>query len=406
MATSLLVLRPFGPYAAGASITDPALVAALQSRSDVRIVTGTTPTPSPTPAPPPSPTPSPAPPPTPTPPPTGTPTAISTTPPLMDGAASAGTSISAAAGDHIHPADTSRYPASNPLGFQTLAQVTGAIQVVVGAAPAALATLKQIDDQLKSDESAAGALTTQVTANTAALATKGQAGGFAPLDGGGKVPAANLPASAGQTSSGATLTVGTTAGTVAAGDDSRIVGAQSASQVANAIQVVIGAAPSALNTLQKIDAALQNDESAAAALTALVSANTSQISARVPSGNAGAANGAAVLGSDGKVPTAQLPPPASVTIRPITGAGSVTVLASDAGGFIIINKTTGEATPVILLDGVRVTIVDGKGDAATNPITLTPPANGSINGQPTIVMSSAYDALGVLSYGGGKFGLY
>ncbi len=95
-----------------------------------------------------------------------------------------------------------------------------------------------------------------------------------------------------------------------------------------------------------------------------------------------------------------------VTIRPITVAGPVTVLASDAGGFIVINKTTGEATTVNLLDGVRVTVKDGKGDAATNPITLTPPANGAIDGQPTKVMDSAYDALGVLSYGGGKFGLY
>lgn len=130
-----------------------------------------------------------------------------------------------------------------------------------------------------------------------------------------------------------------------------------------------------------------------------------------PAGAAGTGTGGGATGPAGPQGPAGATGPAgaaasSVTIRTITAAGPVSVQPSDAGGFIIINKTTGEATTVYLLDGVRVQVVDGKGDLATNPITLTPPANGSVNGQPTIVMSSAYDALGVLSYGGGKFGLY
>ncbi len=145
------------------------------------------------------------------------------------------------------------------------------------------------------------------------------------------------------------VTVGTTAGTVAAGNDSRIVGAAQTSSLA----------------------------------TVATSGSYNDLTNK---------------------PATSAPP--GVTIRTVTAAGPVTVQASDAGGFLVINKTVGEPTVVNLLDGVRVTIKDGKGDAATNPITLTPPANGAIDGQPTKVMDSAYDALGVLSYGGGKFGLY
>jgi len=121
-----------------------------------------------------------------------------------------------------------------------------------------------------------------------------------------------------------------------------------------------------------------------------------------PAGPAGATGAVGPAGPSGASGASS----ASVTIRTVTTAGPVTVLASDAGGFLVINKTTGEPTPVILLDGVRVTIKDGKGDAATNNITLTPPANGSLDGQPTFVMSSNYDAFGVLPLGSGKFGIY
>ena len=49
------------------------------------------------------------------------------------------------------------------LGAVTMTEVNTAIQAVVGAAPLALATLKAINDQLASDESAAGVLTTTVS---------------------------------------------------------------------------------------------------------------------------------------------------------------------------------------------------------------------------------------------------
>jgi hypothetical protein len=51
---------------------------------------------------------------------------------------------------------------TNDSDYQTATQVTSAIAAVVGAAPAALDTLKEIADQLASDESAVSALTTTV----------------------------------------------------------------------------------------------------------------------------------------------------------------------------------------------------------------------------------------------------
>ena len=52
---------------------------------------------------------------------------------------------------------------TNDSGYQTAAEVTASIAAVVGAAPDALNTLKEIADQLASDESAAAALVTTVS---------------------------------------------------------------------------------------------------------------------------------------------------------------------------------------------------------------------------------------------------
>lgn len=84
--------------------------------------------------------------------------------------------------------------------------------------------------------------------------------------------------------------------------------------------------------------------------------------------------------------------PAS-TSRTVTATGPVTILATDAGGCVFINKTASEPTTVNLLAGVPVTILDGKGDAATNNITVAPPAGGKIVGQNSIVVNGNYDSL-------------
>lgn len=66
---------------------------------------------------------------------------------------------------------------------------------------------------------------------------------------------------------------------------------------------------------------------------------------------------------------------ASLTEREVTAAGAVTVAADDAD-IIYINKTVGAATTVNLPSAASriksVTIVDAKGDAATNNITIVP----------------------------------
>ena len=69
---------------------------------------------------------------------------------------------------------------TNDSGYQTSAQVTSAIQAVVGAAPAALDTLAEIAAQLANDESAVAALTTVVSgkANTSSLATVATSGSY------------------------------------------------------------------------------------------------------------------------------------------------------------------------------------------------------------------------------------
>jgi predicted secreted protein len=82
--------------------------------------------------------------------------------------------------------------------------------------------------------------------------------------------------------------------------------------------------------------------------------------------------------------------------RVITASGAVTVISAD--DLVTINKTTGAATVVNLpaspTTGQTFTIHDGKGDAATNNITITPAA-GNINGASTLVLNAAYGSAGV-----------
>lgn len=78
---------------------------------------------------------------------------------------------------------------------------------------------------------------------------------------------------------------------------------------------------------------------------------------------------------------------ALATVRIVTVAGPVTVLSTDQ--VVVVNKTAGEATLVNLFAlpavGVRIVIKDGKGDAATNTITIVP-AVGTIDGIATYAM--------------------
>ena len=79
------------------------------------------------------------------------------------------------------------------------------------------------------------------------------------------------------------------------------------------------------------------------------------------------------------------------SLRVIASAGAVAVNAYD--GVIVLNKTTGAATTVNLpaspQTGKRFIIKDGKGDAATNNITITPAA-GTIDGAASLVINTNY----------------
>lgn len=82
----------------------------------------------------------------------------------------------------------------------------------------------------------------------------------------------------------------------------------------------------------------------------------------------------------------------SLTEREVTAAGDVVVSADDAD-VILINKTVGEATTVILPDPSttiqKVRIVDRKYDAATNNITIVSDDEGSPSSA-TIMGAASY----------------
>lgn len=78
-------------------------------------------------------------------------------------------------------------------------------------------------------------------------------------------------------------------------------------------------------------------------------------------------------------------------IRIVTAAGAITVTLADKR--IVVKKTSGAATTVNLPAspdaGDVYIIIDGKGDAATNNITVVPAA-GTINGAANNVISTNY----------------
>lgn len=94
------------------------------------------------------------------------------------------------------------------------------------------------------------------------------------------------------------------------------------------------------------------------------------------------------------------------TVRTVTAAGAASVTASD--WVVIINKTSGAATTVNLpaspVTGQRFVIKDGKGDAATNNITITPAA-GTIDGAATYVLRVGYGAVNII-YNGSEWSVF
>jgi hypothetical protein len=87
--------------------------------------------------------------------------------------------------------------------------------------------------------------------------------------------------------------------------------------------------------------------------------------------------------------------PGQTAVRVVT-SGAVTIADTDV--MIVIRKTTGSATPITLPAGVvgrTLIFKDGKGDANTNPITITP-ASGTIDGGATLAMNLPRDSVTVI----------
>ncbi len=79
----------------------------------------------------------------------------------------------------------------------------------------------------------------------------------------------------------------------------------------------------------------------------------------------------------------------AMSVRTVTAGASYASVAND--GVIIVDKTVGSATAITLkanpIVGDRQTVVDGKGDAGTNNITITA-ASGNINGAASVVINA------------------
>jgi len=76
----------------------------------------------------------------------------------------------------------------------------------------------------------------------------------------------------------------------------------------------------------------------------------------------------------------------------VTSGASYSISAT-TDQIVIINKTSGSATALTLpaspVAGMVYRIKDGKGDAATNNITITP-ASGTIDGAANLIINSPY----------------
>lgn len=87
-------------------------------------------------------------------------------------------------------------------------------------------------------------------------------------------------------------------------------------------------------------------------------------------------------------------------VRTVTAAGGVAVVTTDY--IVVINKSSGAATTVTLPSSVTTgdtyIIKDGKGDANTNNITVTP-SSGNIDGSSTYVMNINYQSITVVYNG-------
>lgn len=118
--------------------------------------------------------------------------------------------------------------------------------------------------------------------------------------------------------------------------------------------------------------------------------------------NKGQANGYASLDGTGKVPSAQLPGAAAITgivIDGTTVTSPHTILPTEM--VVDVNKGSGSATTVTLPANptlwVPYIIIDGKRDSSVNNITITAPGGVTIDGQGTAVLNVDGESLTLLA---------
>lgn len=102
----------------------------------------------------------------------------------------------------------------------------------------------------------------------------------------------------------------------------------------------------------------------------------------------------------GKIATAPSSAGGSMTGQIITSGSTASFTGSS--NVLIIRKTTGSATSVTLPSNptlwIPYTIIDGKGDALTNNITITP-ASGTIDGSANFVINANYESVSFINDG-------
>ena len=106
--------------------------------------------------------------------------------PVMDGTASAGSATAWSRGDHVHPTDTSKYDTTNPAGYQTAAQVNASLlpYALVSSVPAASASAPVMDSVANAGSSAAFSRGDHVHPTDTSRAAASALASYLPLIGG------------------------------------------------------------------------------------------------------------------------------------------------------------------------------------------------------------------------------
>lgn len=213
----------------------------------------------------------------------------------------------------------------------------------------------------------------------------GATNGIASLDATGKVPAAQLPPA---TSNTDLITEGTT--------NKYFTAARAAA--AAPVQTVAGRSGAVV--LTKADVALANVDNTSDVAKPVSTAQQTALNAKLDSSKVGAANGAASLGADGKVPAAQLPPATSNTDLVTEGTTNLYFTAARAAAAAPVQSVNGKTGAAVLAAAdVGALPVAGTAAAATKLATARNINGVAFDGTADIALTSAQ--IGALPLTGG-----